>query len=409
MGAIDGHLDGVREGRVFGWAWDPRDASARVEIEVRVDGSPLGRVAAEKPRPDLREAGIGDGQHGFELEVPEPFVDGRFHRVEACHGDGRPLAGSPWRGRIGAEADEAPRFRSRFGGLWTDVSNAPEVIAGQRALGWLDPEEGALLEAWVRDGYVILRDAVDRATVDALRRGVEAVWDGGAPGVWAEVHGADGLRFEPARPAHRRERTKLLDLHAHLDAARRAAFARPLRRFLHRVFSRPALAFQSLYFERGVEQPLHRDTAYVRVSSPVEMVAAWIALEPIRAGSGELELYAGSHELPEELFDGSKWMPRPWDQLAPQEYSAQLRRRCEAAGLRYERFIARPGDVLIWAADLVHGGSRDPDPALTRRSLVVHYCPTSAYPIYDGPSGPRREHAPGCSYTFALRGDDRTS
>src|SRR5579859_2673048 len=37
----------------------------------------------------------------------------------------------------------------------------------------------------------------------------------------------------------------------------------------------PALAFQSLGFYYGSQQPLHQDSAFVRVNSPLEFVASW--------------------------------------------------------------------------------------------------------------------------------------
>ena len=42
----------------------------------------------------------------------------------------------------------------------------------------------------------------------------------------------------------------------------------------------------------------------------------------------------------------------------------------------------RKGDVLIWSADLAHGGSPVTDRSLTRKSLVGHYCPKRVEPFY---------------------------
>ncbi len=38
-----------------------------------------------------------------------------------------------------------------------------------------------------------------------------------------------------------------------------------------------------------------------------------------------------------------------------------------------KRFTARKGQALIWAANLLHGGARQRNPALTRWSQVTHY------------------------------------
>ena len=45
----------------------------------------------------------------------------------------------------------------------------------------------------------------------------------------------------------------------------------------------------------------------------------------------------------------------------------------EAAGVQSETFLARKGQALIWAANLLHGGSPQHDPRRTRWSQVTHY------------------------------------
>ena len=55
---------------------------------------------------------------------------------------------------------------------------------------------------------------------------------------------------------------------------------------------------------------MHQDTAYVVTSSPLELAAAWIALEDVTPGSGELMYYRGSHRLPEYAFAGER---KHWD------------------------------------------------------------------------------------------------
>ena len=58
-----------------------------------------------------------------------------------------------------------------------------------------------------------------------------------------------------------------------------------------------------------------------------------------------------------------------------------LVRRCEAGNLPLETFLPKKGDALIWASDLVHGGSRITNQN-TRRSFVTHYCPVSVKPNF---------------------------
>lgn len=284
-----------------------------------------------------------------------------------------------------------PRFRSRFGGLWTDLSIAHDLIAGKRALGRVSDAEAELLSRFVDEGYVILEGAVPHALVDAVRADLEATLDGRLVPRDAEWWTAEGKRHGRATPLVMREEAgKMLDLHFTSHATQSMIFAPPIARFLELVFERPPLAFQSLTFVYGSRQPVHQDTAFVRVSSALEFVACWVALEDIEPGSGELEYYPGSHAMPEELFEGrSKWVPAGTT-VVP-DYSGRLHERARAAGLALTRFLPKKGDALVWAADLVHGGARDVEPGRTRRSHVTHYCPVDRSPMYLAGAGEERK------------------
>jgi SAM-dependent methyltransferase len=275
-----------------------------------------------------------------------------------------------------------PAFRSAFGGLWTDLTNADAIAAGKVALGVLSPDEAAVLECWRRDGFVILPGVVDAALADAVLDDFERACDGQLDlkmSYWDDA----GRHVAPARRDRvQRAEAKLLDLHGVSAAAQDAIFAPAIRRFLDVIFERPPLAFQSLGFYYGSQQPLHQDTAFVRVSSPMEFVASWIALEDIQPGSGELEYYPGSHALPHHLFGGRHlWVHHGDPEVA--SFSERLHTLATAAaGLRLQRFRPRKGDALIWAAGLMHGGSPVTDARLSRKSLVTHYCPADLHPMY---------------------------
>src|SRR2546429_9350110 len=101
----------------------------------------------------------------------------------------------------------------------------------------------------------------------------------------------------------------LLALSCSLPWAGGIVFAAAAMCFIKLIFERPVLAHQSLFFFKGSQQPIHQDTAFVRVSSPMELVASWTALEDIQPGSGELIYYPKSHQFPEFLFGGEyKWV-----------------------------------------------------------------------------------------------------
>jgi hypothetical protein len=79
------------------------------------------------------------------------------------------------------------------------------------------------------------------------------------------------------------------------------------------------------------------DTAFVKVSSPMEFAANWIALEDAKEGSGELEYYIGSHRLDDYLFQG-KFKAMPFKSNEQEPFLASLHEKSKAKGLRRERF-----------------------------------------------------------------------
>jgi ectoine hydroxylase-related dioxygenase (phytanoyl-CoA dioxygenase family) len=282
-----------------------------------------------------------------------------------------------------------------FGGVWTDFKAADAVLAGKVAIGQILPSEARVMAAFRRDGYVILPGAVSPDAIDAVLVDFERAFDG-ALNLKMTYWNDDGFHMDPADRKHlSRVEAKLLDLHAVSEAAQAAIFSEALSRFLHILFERPALAFQSLGFYYGSQQGIHQDSAFVRVNSPLEFVASWIALEDIQPGSGELEYYPGSHALPPVLFRGDHLWVAPDDPEA-KHFTATLHARAKQAGLCVQRFLPKKGDVLIWAAGLMHGGSPVTNPNLTRKSLVTHYCPADLSPMFAYKGGrPKRKLTSG--------------
>src|SRR5437588_12652280 len=94
------------------------------------------------------------------------------------------------------------------------------------------------------------------------------------------------------------ERARVVDAYVYYEFARAALFSEPILRFLQTVLEDAPVLFQSLTFERGSQQRMHQDTAFVVTSSPMAFAASRIPLEDIRPGSGELTYLDGSHRLP---------------------------------------------------------------------------------------------------------------
>jgi hypothetical protein len=68
-----GNIDAFERGRLFGWAFNPEAAAEHLAIRVRSGNELVAEGIANLARPDLPDAGVGAGDHAFELTLP-PMV-----------------------------------------------------------------------------------------------------------------------------------------------------------------------------------------------------------------------------------------------------------------------------------------------------------------------------------------------
>jgi ectoine hydroxylase-related dioxygenase (phytanoyl-CoA dioxygenase family) len=144
---------------------------------------------------------------------------------------------------------------------------------------------------------------------------------------------------------------------------------------------------QTIASHKGTQQGLHSDSIHMTTYPLGYLTAAWIAFEDIDPNSGPLVYYPGSHRLPyvfskdvgisEEDFKRDGYAPYH------ARYEPYIRKLVEESGIEPHYFHAKKGDVLIWHANLVHGGSRREDLALTRRAVVCHFFVKGAFVYHD--------------------------
>jgi GT2 family glycosyltransferase/glycosyltransferase involved in cell wall biosynthesis len=73
-GSLRSNIDYADWGGIKGWIWDPSDPDRAVALELLDGDSVLATVWANENRPDLIEAGIGDGRHGFTIGFTETLL-----------------------------------------------------------------------------------------------------------------------------------------------------------------------------------------------------------------------------------------------------------------------------------------------------------------------------------------------
>ena len=125
----------------------------------------------------------------------------------------------------------------------------------------------------------------------------------------------------------------------------------------------------------GSEQASHSDSIHMTTYPLGGLLGVWIALEDIHEDNGPLHYYPGSHLFPYYLNkdynnEGNRWMIG--DQLYT-AYEEMIDKKLEGIELSKKTFHAKKGDVLIWHANLIHGGNPHHDKSKTRKSMVFHY------------------------------------
>ena len=125
-GPLLGRLDGVEAGRIAGWAFQPERPGQPVWLEVLDGDGVIARVEARRHRPDLEQAGIGDGRSGFELNLSGLLGEGRVIRVRRV-ADGAELDGSPLVLRPPAPQELAQEVRRLVAAAAADASD-PAVL-----------------------------------------------------------------------------------------------------------------------------------------------------------------------------------------------------------------------------------------------------------------------------------------
>ncbi len=227
---------------------------------------------------------------------------------------------------------------------------------------YLFESRSELAASFRRNGFVILSGLVDTALLDRIRTGLEE------------------MTFLPAE-----QRPSLggfsFDTGRYQDAWRlfpdvaELAIAPPIVSALEDLYGAKPHPFQTLNFTVGTEQRAHSDHIHFSSRPLGFMCGVWVAIEDVTAENGPLFYYPGSHNLPymsyaELGIDTSQLESEPH---AYAEYETAIERFAESHGFTREIFTAKKGDVLIWAANLVHGGSPVKKVGSTRWSQVTHY------------------------------------
>lgn len=218
-------------------------------------------------------------------------------------------------------------------------------------------------EAFDRDGILVFDPEIPDKTIDRAIADVEL----GPRSGWAK------RRRRPTADVGR-----VTDAWASSPSAKQIALAPAVLELLRALYGREPHPFQTLNFKYGTEQRPHADAVHFNTDPPGFMCGVWVAMEDIDADCGPLVYYPGSHRLPFASPSEVGIDVDPGRQAVSHEeyaayYEPYIEQLIEREGLQPKYGTLTKGQAVVWAANLLHGGSPVLTPGRTRRSQVTHY------------------------------------
>ncbi|MCQ8279311.1 hypothetical protein NFI95_12750 [Acetobacteraceae bacterium KSS8] len=290
---IRGAVDRLDSEGAVGWLYgvdyqDPPLVRAFLHHEM------IGETVADVYRNDLEQVGFGDGHCGFRITFNRPidptylpFVTIRPENVDLLLP--LPPVTDNYRDLINNVLfgyPAAARNRSVLGGLWTDRLDAPQLLAGRVAVGSCPADLQPPLQGLIRDGHVLLHNALAPNGVSA--RDVSAFQ------IATEAGAGNGQRTSA------------------LSTIASVLFREQVVRLLRALFDDHPVAYR--FDLLSGDQAYGQASAVEDLPSPNECIALYIGnpKAPVR-----LDCVRDSHDLPEFGPTGlSRWTPKGANEAA---------------------------------------------------------------------------------------------
>ena len=139
------------------------------------------------------------------------------------------------------------------------------------------------------------------------------------------------------------------------------------------LYGREPFAFETVTTPAATAMPFRSDALALGTVPERFACGIWLALEDVGPDQGPMVYYPGSHRWP--IFSGVQ-RGRPFVENLRDgigDYDALWAALVEATGALPQRFYARRGQALIWAANLLHGVDRPLDRRKSRFAQVTRY------------------------------------
>ena len=264
---------------------------------------------------------------------------------------------------------------------WLDRPDAVKRVEQRRKSGEITEREAELCLKWAKDGYLILEGFFSANQLDFT---------------WAayEVAISEGLVQPPPEKRWAGDTLpgRFLDPHFVVKEFDQILYDSRMRKLISILLGVAALPFQTISGHKSSHQLEHSDAIHMTTYPLGYLAATWTAFEDIHPDSGPLVYYPGTHRLPYVLSDTLDIEPTNTGKPPYHEkYEPAIQELIKKSGISPHYFMAKKGDVLIWHANLIHGGSHCKGTAhLSRKALVCHFFAEGAQCYHDLAAAPSR-------------------
>lgn len=256
-------------------------------------------------------------------------------------------------------------FPDKESKAWLDTGNSAVLAPQKQNFSNFPLPVQEKIKNWSRDGYLILDNFFDHNTIDNINAEIEKLQQSGR------------LQFTYGN--------KLMFANKKSKLVKSVAEDPELKKILSFILDKDIVAFQTINFINGSQQRAHSDSIHMTTYPLGYLIAAWIALEDVTHENGPLFYFPGSHQLPyllnNDFNEGATFLTlgkKDYD-----DYEDVLEDLVKQKNYEQKEFLAKKGDVLIWHANLVHGGAPILNKQLTRKSMVVHYYATDVIKYHE--------------------------
>jgi ectoine hydroxylase len=237
---------------------------------------------------------------------------------------------------------------------WLDQSDALEKLKTHPKYVEFSPVLQEKLVGWVESGYIILDNFFSLDQVQQANADIERLLKTGK--IEQLANGKIMFAFKKSAILH--------DMAANSE----------LIALLEFILGKEIIPFQTINFIHGSQQRAHSDSIHMTTHPQGYMLASWIALEDTDADNGPLLYYPGSHRLPylmnKDYDHKSSFLTVDSNYTG---YENKVEEVLTHKDFPMHTLHVKAGSLLIWHANLIHGGSAINDPKRTRKSMVTHY------------------------------------